>query len=59
MQKSLEDIHILTQGEDIHISQRDIGDGPRAITISVYQVDLLIDWLKQAKEEIEKENETF
>lgn len=52
MEKTIQDIAIETKGSSIYLSQADIGDGPGTIMISVDQVDLLIDWLKQAKEEI-------
>jgi len=42
------------EGDSIRISQPDFGDGADSILLSIEQVDILIEWLREAKEEWEE-----
>ena len=52
MKKIIYETSVEIKGDTIYISQPDFGDGADDIILSVDQVDIIIKWLKDAKDTI-------
>jgi len=52
MKKRMEELEVWTEGETVHISQPFPMQDPAQIDLSVKQIDVLIEWLQEAKQEI-------
>jgi hypothetical protein len=52
MEKIIFETKVTVQGNEVWIEQPDFGDGSDNIYLHVDQIDLLITWLQEAKQEI-------
>lgn len=56
MEKRMEEIIVKTEKGMIWITQSDYGDGQPTVCFPPEQVDTLIAWLQEAKEELEAQS---
>ena len=57
MEKECDQINFSTKDGYVFISQDDTGGGEQCIRVAPDQVDLLINWLQQAKDELRQKDE--
>lgn len=55
MEKSMKDLTITTSGNEIMLSQEDIGGNSESVVIAPAQVPVVCEWLKEAALEIESQ----
>ena len=55
MKKRVNDLYVETKGEEIIIGQPCVVSDEQMVIITPEQVDVLIAWLQEAKEAVEKE----